>query len=141
TKGCAIEAAAIAAHLFPRRLARRLDTAGMSRARGLLEQVSVVADCRALLEIGVREAGVTALHDATEGGVLGGLVELARACGHDVAVERARIPLSAEVRAACAEFAIDPYWTLSEGALIATVRPARRDAALAALAARGIEAA
>ena len=117
TKGCAIEATAIAAWLFPKRLGAQLDAAGLARARALLAQVSVVADCRAALRVGVRERGVTALHDATEGGVLGGLLELARACGHDLAVERARIPLAPEARAACEVFGTDPYWTLSEGAL------------------------
>jgi hydrogenase maturation factor len=100
-----------------------------------------VSDCRAALRVGVREQGVTALHDATEGGVLGGLLELARACGHDLAVERARIPLTPEARAACEVFGTDPYWTLSEGALIATARPAHAAAVLAALADAGIAAA
>jgi hydrogenase expression/formation protein HypE len=141
TKGCAVEATAIAAWLFPKRLGARLDAAGLARARALLAQVSVVADCRAALRAGVRERGVTSLHDATEGGVLGGLLELARACGHDLVVARARIPLTPEARAACEVFGTDPYWTLSEGALIATARPARVDAVLAALAEAGIPAA
>lgn len=141
TKGCAVEATAIAAWLFPKRLGARLDAAGVARARATLGQVSVVADCRAALRVGVRERGVTALHDATEGGVLGGLLELARACGHDLAVERSRIPLTPEAQAACEVFGTDPYWTLSEGALIATARPALAAAVLAALAAADIPAA
>ena len=141
TKGCAIEAAAIAARLFPQRLAEKLEPEQMERARGLLDQVSVVADCQAVLSVGVRERGITALHDATEGGVLGGLLELAMACGHDLRVERARIPLLPEVRAACEVFGIDPYWTLAEGALIVTGPPDFAAAARAALADRGIAAA
>lgn len=142
TKGCAIEAAAVAAHLVPEAVAARAGVEGLARARALIERVSVVADCRAILRAGVRERGVSALHDATEGGVLGGLIELARACGHDLRVERARIPLAPEVAAACEALGgIDPYWALSEGTLIATVRPARAAAALAALAEEGIPAA
>ena len=141
TKGCAIEATAIAAWLFPKRLGARLGAGGLARARAMLEQVSVVADCRACVRVGVRERGVTALHDATEGGVLGGLLELARACGHDLAVERARLPVSPEARAACEVFGTDPYWTLSEGTLIATARPAQVGAVLDALAVAGIAAA
>jgi hydrogenase expression/formation protein HypE len=141
TKGCAIEATAIAAQLFPRRLGARLGPDGLERARSMLGQVSVVADCRVALRVGVRERGVTALHDATEGGVLGGLLELARACGHDLAVERARIPLSPEARAACEVFGTDPYWTLSEGALIVTTRPEHAVAVLEALAVAAIPAA
>jgi hydrogenase expression/formation protein HypE len=141
TKGCAIEATAIAAWLFPQRLGAKLDAAGVARARSLLGQVSVVADCRAALRAGRRGQGVTALHDATEGGVLGGLLELARACGHDLAVDRARIPLTPEARAACEVFGTDPYWTLSEGSLIATARRAHATAVLEALAAAEIPAA
>src|SRR5262245_1604394 len=61
TKGCAIEAAAIAARLFPQKLAAKLEPEQMERARALLDQVSVVADCQAVLSVGVRERGVTAL--------------------------------------------------------------------------------
>ncbi len=139
TKGCAIEATAIAAWLMPERLGRSLEPEGLARARALIDRVSVVDDCRALVRIGVRERGVTSMHDATEGGVLGGLIELARAGAHDLRIERAKIPLSEEARAACAAWGgIDPYWTLSEGTLIATVRPAHLGAALAALADEGI---
>lgn len=138
TKGCAIEATLVAARAFPERLARHLDPEGVARARGSIEQASVVADCRAALRVGVRDRGVSALHDATEGGVVGGLVELARASGHDLRVELARIPITAEARAACAMFEIDPYNTLSEGALIVAVRPTHADAVARALAEDGI---
>ncbi len=141
TKGCAIEATAIAAHLFPQRLVAAHDEALLERARAFLPQVSVVEDCRALIQIGVRERGVTCLHDATEGGVLGGLIELARAAEKDVRVEKARIPLADETRAACAIFGVDPYWTLSEGTLIATIRPERVADAMEALRAAGVLAA
>lgn len=133
TKGCAIEATAIAARLFPKRLLPVLDEPGLERARAMIAQVSVVEDCRAVLRLGVRDRGVSCLHDATEGGVLGGLVELARATGLDLRVEQARIPVAPEARAACDAFGIDPYWALSEGTLIATVRPDRAIEALAAL--------
>jgi hydrogenase expression/formation protein HypE len=141
TKGCAIEATAIAARLFPGRLSQKLDEEGMARARAMLDQVSVVADCRAALRVGVRERGVGALHDATEGGVLGGLVELAQGCGHDIRVDCSRIPITPEARAACEVYGIDPYWTLSEGTLIAAVRAPFAPAVLAALANENIAAA
>ena len=141
TKGCAIETAAVAAWLCPQRLAQRLDEDALARLRALETQVSVVRDCRAALRVGVRERGVTALHDATEGGVLGGMVELARACGHDLRVERVRIPLAPEVREACAVLGVDPYTSLAEGALLACARPEHAAAVLAALADEGIVAA
>jgi hydrogenase maturation factor len=114
----------------------------LERARAWVENVSVVADCRTLLRIGLRDRGVTALHDATEGGVFGGLLELARAGHHDLRVERARIPLAEEAVAACEAWGgIDPYWTLSEGTLIAALRPEHVAPALSALEREGIAAA
>jgi hydrogenase maturation factor len=151
TKGGAIEATAVAAHLIPKRLLASFETSGMTRpdaeaalqrTRASLAEVSVVKDCRVLLRVGVRDRGVTALHDATEGGVLGGLLELAKASGHDLRVQSGRIPLSAEARAACAAWGgIDSGWTLSEGTLIAAVRPNAVAAAIAALQEEGIAAA
>lgn len=141
TKGAAIETTAVAAHLFPLRLAQRLEPDALLRAQAFADQVSVVADCRTVLRAGVHDLGVTAMHDATEGGVLGGLVELARGSGHDLRVERARIPLAPEAEAACATFGIDPWWALSEGTLIATVVAGRAKEVLALLAEEGIAAA
>ena len=142
TKGCAIEATAVAAHLVPARLGERIGAGGVERARGWLSRVSVVEDCRTLLGPTLERRVATALHDATEGGVLGGLLELAMASRHDLSIERAHIPLAAEARGACEALGgIDPYWTLAEGALIATVKPGRAMAALTALAAAGIVAA
>jgi hydrogenase maturation factor len=134
TKGCAIETAAIAALAWPERLRQHVDEDGLAALRGLGDQVSVVADCRAALRAGVRERGVTALHDATEGGVLGGLLELAKACGHDVRVERAKLPLGTPVAAACAMLGVDPYWALSEGTLVACAGPERASLVLHELA-------
>lgn len=146
TKGCAIETAAVAASLCPGRLGAALAAAGLgedalARLRALESQVSVVADCRAALRVGVRERGVTALHDATEGGVLGGLVELGKACGHDLRIERAHIPLAPEVRVACEVLGVDPYTALAEGALLVTAKPGRAGAVLGALDEDGIVAA
>ena len=141
TKGCAIETAAIAAWLCPERLRARLEPEAFEQLRALERQVSVVADCRAALRAGVHERGVRALHDATEGGVLGGLVELAKACGHDVRVDRSRLPLQSAVSTACEVLGVDPYWSLSEGTLIACVAPEHTASVLKELADDGILAA
>jgi len=141
TKGCAIETAAVAAWLAPERLRGHVDEDGFVYLRALLDKVSVVADCRAALRAGVRERGVTAMHDATEGGVLGGLVELAKACGHDVRVERAKLPLHDAVRGACEMFGIDPYWSLSEGSLLVCTSRERTPLVMHELREEGIEAA
>ena len=84
---------------------------------------------------------MTSMHDATEGGVLGGLLEVAIASEVGIRVDRDRIPVRPEVRAVCDHVGIDPYVSISEGTLIATVVAARADAYVEALASGGIDAA
>jgi hydrogenase maturation factor len=81
------------------------------------------------------------MHDATEGGVLAGLTEVAAASGVGMRVELDAVPVRPEVRAVCDHVGIDPYSSISEGTLIATVRSQHADGFLAALAEEGIEAA
>ncbi|MCX7623184.1 MAG: AIR synthase family protein, partial [Thermomicrobium sp.] len=140
TKGAAIEAAGLFAVTFPERIAQAYGRAFAERAQELFWQMSVVEDALTAVSIGVRDDGVTAMHDATECGVLGGLVEVAEASGVGLRVERERIILRDEVAKICELFGMDPYAAISEGTLIVTVRPHKVDALLAALAAKGIAA-
>ena len=103
--------------------------------------MTVVPECRVAARFGLRDEGVTCMHDATEGGVLAGLAEVAAASGTGLRIDLDAIPIRPEVRAVCHHVGIDPYTSISEGTLIATVAADRADASLAALAAGGIEAA
>ncbi len=141
TKGAAIEATALFAATFPDRLAAGVGEATVQAADALFERMTVVPEAVAAREFGLRDRGVTAMHDATEGGVLGGLLEVAIASELGMRVDLEAIPVRPEVRAVCEHVGIDPYVSISEGTLIATVVPDRAEAYLAFLAGRGIEAA
>lgn len=84
---------------------------------------------------------VTAMHDATECGVCGGLFEMARAAGVQVAIEHDRVPVLPGIVEACDSFGIDPWASISEGTLLLTVDPSGADDVLAALDEEGIPAA
>jgi hydrogenase expression/formation protein HypE len=141
TKGAAIEATALFAATFPERLARGLGGDVVNAADALFERMTVVPEAAVARKFGLRDEGVTSMHDATEGGVLGGLTEVASASGVGMRVERARIPLRPEVRAVCEHVGMDPYTSISEGTLICTVVPDRADAFVSALGNAGIDAA
>jgi hydrogenase maturation factor len=79
------------------------------------------------------------MHDATEGGVFGGITEVAAASEVGMRIELDAIPVREEVRAVCDHVGMDPYTSISEGTLIATVVANRADAFVDALAAAGIE--
>jgi hydrogenase maturation factor len=141
TKGPAIEATALFAATFPKRVAAAYGADFARRADALFAQMSVVEDALTAASAGVRADGVTAMHDATECGLWGGLYEVARASRVGMRIERGRIPVPEEVEKVCRLFAIDPFTSISEGTLVLTCRRHRTAEVLARLAAKGIVAA
>ena len=115
TKGAAIEATALFAATFPERLAAGVGADTVAAADALFASMTVVPEAVLAREFGLRDAGVTSMHDATEGGVLGGLLEVATASDVGIRVERDRIPVRPEVRAVCDHVDIDPFISISEG--------------------------
>ncbi len=141
TKGAAIEATALFAATFPARLAAGVGADMVRRADALFEQMTVVPEAMIARAFGLRDRGVTSMHDATEGGVFGGLTEVAAASGTGMRVELATIPVRPEVRSVCDHVGMDPYTSISEGTLIATVVADRADDYVSVLADAGIDAA
>jgi hydrogenase maturation factor len=137
TKGVPIEATALLAREFPERLAGVLGPEEMAAARNFLRDpgISVVRDARLALGAG----RVTAMHDPTEGGLLGALWELADASGHAIRFDAASVPVPPLAAKVCSAFGIDPLASIASGALLITT-PADHAAAIrGGLRAEGIE--
>jgi hydrogenase expression/formation protein HypE len=141
TKGPAIEASGIFAAMFPDRLVERYGAGFARRAQKLFWQMSVVEDALAAVSVGVRAKGVTAMHDATECGLWGGLYEMAQAGGFGARVVKEKIPIMPCVKEICELYGIDPYKSISEGTLIVVCRPRKADRVLAALRKKRVPAA
>lgn len=88
--------------------------------------------------VGVRENGVTSMHDATECGVWGGLFEVAQASGKGMTIDKEKIIVQDAVRKVCDLFGIDPYSSISEGTLIITCRPHKAQEVVRRLHDKGI---
>jgi hydrogenase maturation factor len=125
TKGAAIEATATLANSFPSYLEDRIGPGPAAKARKYTSLCSTVRDALIASSVGIRAAGVTSMHDATEGGVLGGLDEMAHASGHAFFVHKELIHVPEESRLTCLAFAIDPLVSLSEGTLLLTCKEER----------------
>ena len=123
TKHAAIEATCTLARSFPMYLAKRLGRDLVDRAGKMTSLCTTVGDARAARGGGLGRDGVTSMHDATEGGVLGALDEMAFASGRGFRVDEARIPVSDEAKEVCGAFGIDPLRTMGEGALLVTCAP------------------
>jgi hydrogenase expression/formation protein HypE len=138
TKGAAVETTAILSRAFPRKTRRAIGQRLFDKAHEYLTKVTTVEEAMTATSIGVRNRGVTAMHDATEGGVVAGLIELTTASRLGATVELENILVSQETRELCKFFRIDPLVSLSEGSLVIASRPAKTDEILSKLASAGI---
>jgi hydrogenase expression/formation protein HypE len=129
TKGPAIETAALLASLREEELLAKHPAALVAKAKRLARSITVVEDALTAAAAG----GVTAMHDATEGGVMGGLFEIAAASGVGMEIDEARFVYPDEVRAVCETFGIDPVRAIAEGSLLVTVRPGKSAGVIARL--------
>jgi hydrogenase maturation factor len=64
-----------------------------------------------------------AMHDATEGGLLNGIFEIAAASKTGVTIYEDKIVIPDEIAAVCRSFNIDPLISISEGTLVITAAP------------------
>jgi hydrogenase maturation factor len=140
TKGPAIEASGIFATMFPKLMLKQFGSDFAQRAEKLFYKMSVVEEARLAVSCGIRDEGVSAMHDATECGIWGGLYEVAEAAGCGVRVEQERIVVADCVQEICGLFGIDPYSSISEGTLIIACRPHKALEVVKTIRNKGIEA-
>jgi hydrogenase expression/formation protein HypE len=139
TKGPAIEASGIFATMFPKYLGKKLGAAFAKKAQDVFYKMSVVDDAMTAVSCGIRDKGVTAMHDATECGIWGGVFEMAQASNLGVRIEKDKVVVEECIPEICDLFKIDPYSSISEGTLIAACRPQQAEAVVKALSGRGIK--
>lgn len=121
TRGIALEGTAILARERGTMLERRVGPAAVRRARRLLFHpgVSVVRAAR----IALRYGEIHAMHDPTEGGLLSGLYELARAGRVGLCVWKEKVPVLAETCAFSQMLDFDPFALIASGALLVVASP------------------
>jgi len=140
TKGAAIEATGIFACAFPETIRHELGEDILREGQDIFLKMSTVDDALTAASIGVRGQGVTAMHDATECGVIGGLFEIAQASHTGIAVDIDKVPVPRAVAAICRHFEMDPMVSISEGTLLIAVKHRKAETLLATLRAKGIAA-
>ncbi len=113
TKGVGLEGTAILATDFRDELAAALGEELVARAAAFGRELSVVED--ALTAAG---AGARAMHDVTEGGLLGAVEEMCEAAGVGCELWTDRVPVRAETEVICAHLGLDPLGLLSSGSLL-----------------------
>jgi hydrogenase maturation factor len=135
SKAAALEGThVLASDLAPRLRALGIPEALLEEARAYANELSVVPVARLALEL-----GATAMHDPTEGGVLGAVWEMAEASGCGFSISAEAIPIWPPTLAICAALEVDPLRLIASGALLIACHDA--DRVLAGLMQHGIAAA
>lgn len=136
TKGAGIEGTGILATDKEELIAEFLGKDVAERGKKYLERVSVVTEAMKAFNFG----GVQAMHDPTEGGVIGGLCELADAANLGFKVNEEKIPIGEETAAICELFKIDPLRLISSGSLLIVVDREKAEGVVYELKILGIKA-
>ncbi|MCX6004772.1 MAG: AIR synthase family protein [Chloroflexi bacterium] len=134
TKGPAIEATGILAYQAEKKLTKKLGKATVEKAKKYFFEMTVVKD--ALLAAPLAHA----MHDATEGGLLNGVYEIAAASKTGVTLYEERIVVPDEIGAVCDYFNIEPLISISEGTLVLTASPENSKKIITKLKKNGIAA-
>jgi hydrogenase expression/formation protein HypE len=134
TKGIALEGTAILAQDFADvAIGSGLNRQDLEEASKLMGEVSVVQEALVLAE-----NGATAIHDATRGGVLEALLEIALLSNVGLSIDDSRVPILPVVSQFARAFQFDPLRMISSGTLAATVPPERISAVTDSLRKKGI---
>lgn len=94
-------------------LKEKIDEAFLIKARDMLKDISVVK--AGLIS---SKFGVNSMHDATEGGILGAVWEIAKASSKGIYIDKSSIPIKEETIKICGLLNIDPYRLISSGCMV-----------------------
>lgn len=133
TKSIALEGTYILINDHEERVKKVLSQDEIELGKSLMDKISVLEEGK----IG-GEFGVNSMHDITEGGLLGGLFEVAMASDKGFKIYKDRIPMLDITKKVCREFQIDPLRLISSGSMLITTE--NGEELLKKLNERGIEA-
>lgn len=113
SKYIGMEGAVLLAKEKEEELSRRYPYAMIEAVKDLDSQISVSMEAQVAMQM-----GVTAMHDLSEGGILGGLWEFSEHYQVGLEVDLKMIPVMQEIIEVCEYFELNPYALRSGGALL-----------------------
>ena len=113
TKWMGLEGTAVLAQEREAELLERYPFSITTAAKGFEKYLPVLPEAATALK-----SGATAMHDMRNGGVFGGLYELAGRLGVGLSIDLKKIPVKQETIEICEFFDLNPYGLLSGGSLL-----------------------
>lgn len=117
TKTLGLEGTYILINDYEERIQKVLSKEEIEFGKGLINKISVLEEGK----IG-GEFGANSMHDITEGGLLGGLFEVAMASNKGFKIYKDKIPMLDITKKVCEEFQIDPLRLISSGSMLITTK-------------------
>ena len=121
TKFCGIEGTGIIACDCAEEVSEILTPEEITEAAAMLDMVSVVKE-----GVIAGDIGVSAMHDITEGGVLGAVWELCQVAGLGAAIDINAIPVKPVTEKICKHFGIDYLRLISSGCMLIIAPPEKQ---------------
>jgi hydrogenase expression/formation protein HypE len=115
TKALGLEGTYILVNDYEERIQKVLSKEEIELGKSLINKISVLEEGK----IG-GNFGVNSMHDITEGGLLGGLFEVAMASNKGFKIFKDKIPMLDITKKVCKEFKIDPLRLISSGSMLIT---------------------
>lgn len=140
TKSAAFSSSAILAASFPNKVGDLLGPEIQKLAADQFYKTSVVEEAILTRELLIPNVELHAMHDVTEGGVVGGLMEVAEACGIGFDIKDKLIPLGTTQKAITELFGIDHRFSLGTGAMLIMVKQEKAESLVQHLAKHKIDA-
>ena len=134
TKSAGIEGTRIICMDFPC-ISEKLTNEEIIEADAYSKLLSVTKEAEISVKI-----GVNAMHDITEGGVLGAVYEMASASGLGAIIDNNRIPVTPLTKKVCELVNIDPLKLISSGSMLIACDDTKKDILMHSLEEAGISA-
>lgn len=139
TKEAAQVAVSILALSFPQTVKEYCGLENHRTAAQLFYETSSLQAGLAAVNSGT-DKQVTAMHDVTEGGILGAIYEMATAAGCGACVEVEKLPVGEAQKAVCHLFHLDPLYCIGAGSMIITAKAGTEERVIQRLREQGIKA-
>ncbi len=134
TKTCALSSSAILAMSFPETVRNRVGVELYQKACESFYHTSSLPDALSAVSSNDGTAGATAMHDVTEGGVLGAIYELCAASGNGAIIYNDQLPVDDAPDHICGVFDIDPRYCIGAGSMIIACKKESSNGIIARLA-------
>lgn len=134
TKTAGIEGTAILASDREHKLSRTIDRTVIQRAQDFFAQIGVTEEALTAYRTG----GVHAMHNPTEGGIAGGIHEIADASSLGFRINEGKVPIADETIQICKTFGIDPFYLIASGSMLIAASSDRTGDILQDLEKKGI---